>query len=323
MSPIKDLIAVSAGSKVDPDSILGFLTMYSIPDRMVDYRDVAKQWATHGLPANMPGNTNDKILPKVAKPIDTFQLACSSVATKRVRGAADEVLTQRAFLSTEECVYQITHSVRDAANKIVEHPKAMSVTFVTNGERITVERREEYDALASLEQTIRDRFKEYKGQIAGGKIRTGVRRIIVEILGGTNYMGKGIYMVPKAGLKELESIKLALHGLYGDDAHVSLIPMIDTKGNREDLARFHTDDIRERSEALIGTMAEKIREGGTVRRDMFENVVKEARALKEQRTRVLELVGNETQAVEERMKIVSDQIDKLATLMAGQRGATA
>jgi hypothetical protein len=312
MSPIKGLIAVQ-GSKVDPKDILGFLTMYSIPDRMVEYHEVVKQWTKNSLDTGL--------LPKPGKPIDVFQLACSAVQSKRVRGAADEILAQRAFLSTQECVYQITHSVRDSVAKLVDHPKAMSIKFVVNGERITVERREEYDALSALEQKVRTNYRDFKTQIAGSKVRTGVRETIVNRLGGTNYMGKGIYMVPSAGLPELEAIQVALAELYGGDAHISLIPMLNTDGNRDDLSRFHADDIRERSEALMATIAEKLKVGGTVRKDMLGNVVDEMKALKDQRDRIFQVIGTETAAVESRLKAVAIQVEALTALSAQKEAA--
>jgi hypothetical protein len=60
-----------------------------------------------------------------------FRSACRSVetrrhtaATKRVEVKVDEVLH-----NAKECVYQITRLVRDEANAVIEHPKAMTLAF--------------------------------------------------------------------------------------------------------------------------------------------------------------------------------------------------
>lgn len=316
MSPIQGLLATGGGAKVRAEDLLGFLTMYSVPDRMVEYHEVVQLWSSEKLDV--------KVMPKPSKPVDVFQLACSAVETRRKRSGANEVvLAERLKLSTDRCDYQITRSVVDSDANRVEHPKAMIVQFTLHGEQIKVTQLEDYGVLAPLEREIKSNYRAFKTQIPGSKVRTGIRETIVGRLGGTNYMGKGIYMVPKKALSVLESMQRVLDSLYGKDAHMSLIPMLDTKINRDDLSRFHADEIKNRTEALMATIADKLEAGGTVRSDMLGNVLDAEAELQNQRDQIVAMLGRETASVDARLKAVATQVAALLKLSANnKRGVT-
>ena len=297
--PIQQLVAMKGGAKIHADDLLGFLVMYTLPDRMVGYKNIVREWANEGL--------DPDVMPGPGRPTDIFGLACAAVATKRTRGLQEIILAERA--STDGTTYQITRSVRDNDNRIVEHPKAMTLHFDPHTQTLTVTKREDYEVLENLENLVRANYRNFRGSIPGSKVRTAVRGTIVNELGGTSYMGKGIYMVPRDGLRVLESIEKVLDTTYGGDAHMSLIPLLDTKRNRDDLSRFHADDIRERCETLMQQVGAKLKAGGGVRADLLANVKKSYREIRDQRDQIIELVGRETETVENELELLAEQIE--------------
>ncbi len=308
MSPLQTLLAGMPAGSIKADDLLGFLTMFSVPDRMTDLAAITYEWDRLGLAEDLK--------PAPTKPLDTFALACAAVATSRNNEAGESVLVKRA--STDGTAYQITRELRDDLNRIVEYPKAMTLEFKPDTEHLTVIMREDYEVLRKLEERVRDNYHAYRGQVSGRKVRGAVRETIVDKLGGTNYMGKGVYLVPREGLRVLEALRDMLGAIYNGDAPVVMIPMLNTKPNKEDLSRFHADEIRERCEALMGTIGAKLRSGGTVRSDMLANVLKQNGEIKAQRDRIMDLVGRETQAVEDQLDLLKAQIEALMDLDSKQ-----
>lgn len=309
--PVQSLLAGS-GAKLRADDLLGFLVMSTVPDRMIDYNAIGREWAREGLDSDL--------MPEPGTPLDTFGLACTAVQTKRVKGAAEVILVQRA--SKDGKTYQITRSVMDADNRVVEYPKAMTFDFDPDQQTLRVTRREDYDALRALERRVRDNYKDFKTQIPGSKVRTAVRDTL-RLLNATNYMGKGIYLVPRDGLAKLEALQRVLMAIYGPDAYLALIPMLDTKTNRNDLSRFHADDIKGRAEELMNLIRPKLKAGGVVRSDMLANVLRQNKELKAQRDKILEVVGKETDEVEAYLETVGEQIEAFMELANGREEVAA
>src|SRR5205085_4934776 len=97
----------------------------------------------------------------------------------------DEVLNADA-----ECVYQITRMVRDRDRKVIEHPKAMKLTFDKLGQRtgantdpISADLYEHTheDALRGLEDKIRVGYQFNLTTTPGARVRAAVRNTLTEI----------------------------------------------------------------------------------------------------------------------------------------------
>jgi hypothetical protein len=322
MAPRKNAVAVSEG--VSDKHMLGRLATYTLPDEGVNGTTLVRIWHQHGL------DVND--LPKVRQPVHVFQMACRSVEDRRAANGGSkqvEVQVDQVYEDAKECVYQITRMVRDKANKVIEHPKAMRVTFNKDFATIDVEALEDYDALRGLEEQIRKHFEKNGKKIPGQKVRNAVRDQLLR-LGAQNVRRKagGLYFVPKeyrvgdAGETEptkpvLDGLKGALTDAYGERADFYMIPVASDEGMKEMVRKHFTINVNEAAAELTQKALNRVRTGKGergVRSDLLANLYNERRRLAASVRDFNGLVKLEQKEIKANLKDLDDALAKLQDL---------
>lgn len=308
---LADMLAVKNGS-VTKDMLLGVMAMYAVPDRPVDGSALRAEWTREGLDTGL--------VPEARQPVHVFMEACRSVATgKRGVPSANRVTEINADLVTHdqaECVYQITRLVRDAAAGVIDHPKAMTLRFDKTTTDITCIPRdpESYQALAELEDRVRDHFNSNATRVPGNKVRNAVRETLIKS-GGTNLRGKsgGVYFVPVAGNDTIEAMQRVLGALYGDDAYIHVIPWLNTEATQRIVKRHHVADVKARCEEMVAEIHNRLHNGKTpkVRKDFVANKMNDRMSLKRHAQEFEKLLGNQLDETREAISLLDDQIDKL------------
>lgn len=287
MARPKNAVAVSEG--VAEKHMLGRLATYTLPDEGVNGAKLVRIWHQHGL------DVND--LPQIRQPVHVFQMACRSVEDRRAANGgskAIEIQVDQVYEDAAACVYQITRMVRDKANKVIEHPKAMRVTFNKDMSTIDVDALEDYDTLRGLEEQIRKHFEKNGKTIPGQKVRNAVRDQLIR-LGAQNVRRKagGLYFVPKGyrvgdqGDQEptkpiLDGLKGALADVYGDRADFYTIPVASDAGMKEMVRKHFTINVNEQAAELTLKALNRVRTGKGergVRSDLLANLYNERRRL--------------------------------------------
>lgn len=280
---------VAVGEGIAEKHMLGRLATYTLPDEGVNGAKLVRIWHKHGL------DVND--LPKVRQPVHVFQMACRSVEDRRSangNGKAVEVKVDQVFEDSAECVYQITRMVRDKGEKLIEHPKAMRLTFDKNMGTITVDALEDYDALRGIEEQVRKHFEKNAKNIPGQKVRNAVRDQLHR-LGAQNVRRKagGLYFVPKEVRDEngdpqptkptLDGLKGALEEAYGAErADFWTLPVANDVGAREMVRKHFTINVKEQTDELIAKALNRVRAGSGergVRSDLLANLYNERRRI--------------------------------------------
>jgi hypothetical protein len=217
----KNVIAVTPGGDITKDMILGFYALFYIPDQPVSATKLRRLWLAEGL--------DEKLVPKTRRAVNAFQVACRSVETRRHANGSEkreEIKVDEVKDDANACVYQITRMVRDQDQVVIEHPKAMRITFNKDSENIKAEKLERGHAaaLAGIEEDIRNHYEANAKKLPGSKIRTAIRAILDE-MGATNVRKKsgGVYFCPKEGQGTLESLQAVLKELYKGEAELHLI----------------------------------------------------------------------------------------------------
>lgn len=299
---------------------LGNFATYTHPDDAINATKLIRAVAQHNLDAFVD------LFPQVRSSTHVFQSACRSVESSRGTGSV-EVQVDEVVNDSVEIIYQITRMVRDKKQRVIEHPKAMTLAFDKALERIDVRQLEDYDALRGLEDAIRSHFKANTKTVHGQKIRNAVRDVILRI-GGQNVRRKagGLYFVPQEwtsdrGREEtlpiLDSLADLLHTLYGDRGDFYVIPAPDTDYMREMVGKhFQINALRESGDVLERAV-QRVRAGKStrgVRSDFKVNLINDYRRLAGALDQFEQMVGVERTEIEANLNDIAQAINDLDSL---------
>lgn len=324
MSARKKLGNVKAVGDVDGLPELGKLVTYSMPDDPRSGTKLVRVWAKHGL------NVDD--LPDQRQGFHIFQSACRSVETRRRNGKGVEIKVDEVMHDANECVYQITRMVRDEGERVIEHPKAMTIAFDKSLDKITVRELEDYEMLRGLEERIRDHYAKNAKSIPGQKIRNAVRDTLLK-LGAQNMRRKagGLYFVPATyrmmdtggqvtetpTMPTLDGLTGALEELYGDRGELWTIPLIRDDAAESMVAKHFAINVAEKSRDLMERALQRVRQGqGTrgVRADLIANLYNERRKIAGAVSQFEELVALDKVEIEKNLHDLDDALAKLQEL---------
>lgn len=304
---------------------LGVAATYSHPDDPVPASKLMRSIAKHELDEFVDA------FPGTRTGTDIFRSACRSVETRRKNGVTVEIKVDEVTHDSNECVYQVTRMVRDHANKLIEHPKAMTLVYSKATETIDVRKLEDYKELTGVEEAIREDFeRNTKGKtIAGQKVRNGIRDVMHR-LGGQNLRRKagGLYFIPDTyrvptshgrtkqmptGPK-LDGLADMLHDIYGDRADFYVIPLPSTKDMKAMVSKHFHLNVRNASDDLLVKITQRVAAGGTPRPEFVSNIVNDYRKLTASIAQFDDIVGVERSEIGKNLKDLEAQLGVLQQL---------
>ncbi|MDQ1584563.1 MAG: hypothetical protein QOF36_2617 [Microbacteriaceae bacterium] len=307
----KGAVAVTPGGNITMDHILGWAATYTIPDRPIEGTKLLRMWAGHDLDTDL--------VPQARNAVHVFQRACRSVETRRMNGRITEIKVDELSETSRDCTYQITRLIRDLEHRVIDHPKALRVTFDKADETIAVEALESEHAAAlageGIEDAIRDYYAKNSSRVPGQKVRNAVRGQLHR-LGASNLRGKagGLYFVPKGDKQQkvLDSITTVLEELYDGDAELWSIAIANGDLERERVEKHFTQHVQGAAEEMVAKVAAVLdRNPSYIRKDLLRNVIQERKALEEQIAKYADMLGTKLKRASEATHIVDQQIDAL------------
>lgn len=317
-SSMQGLVAISADRK-DLTGVIGFLTWFSIPDESVKLGRLRKALGVHGLPM--------ELAPKDTKAINTFKRAMREQDGRhRENGRIRENVVRPVTESGTECVYQVSSTVRDLEERVIDFPKALRVIFDKRTEVLRfnplggVKRGEALDVF----NAIQDFYEANTKSVTGAKVRGIVRNYLkdqpddereIHGLSGENLRGKagGIYFIPARHRDQLDAVAEMLDDLYGGRAYLHYAPMADGASEREIIRRHHIANTRkEIQEAIVTTKAllSDDRERA-VRSDVAAHHWANFRQLQRRSREYANLLQDEEEEIGSMARILEKQLDKL------------
>lgn len=305
----RNVVAVTPGGQITLDMILGFMALVQVPNAPQSVAKLRRLWVAEGL--------DPELIPKQRKPVNAFQMACRSVETRKTDSVkTSEIKVDEVLENENECVYQITQLVRDKDNKIIEHPKAMRLTFNKHDGTIEDEPldKKTYKALKGLAQRIRDDFEANSNKLPGAKLRRAVRAVL-KGQDATLIQNKGVFFVPKAGKITLDSISNVLEGLYGDGnkAEMFTIPVANDEGERAMIARHFQSNVTDHIDTLIAEITQRLNSGAVLRSDRRASLVGERRRLEEGVERYRDLLDDKLLVLNEKLRLLDNGLEKVLT----------
>src|SRR4051812_13215174 len=229
------MLTLIDGTTLDRDSILGFISLFTVPDNPVPGAKLNRLWTAEGLDA--------ALIPDARKAADVFAQACRQVETRKAGtnpAHRTEVKVDEVSNGPDERVYQITRMVRDQTNQVIDHPKAMTLALdkpaadggadAANCIKVIPRDPATFGALKGLADSVVAYYDKNLTTVPGQKIRNAVRDYM-KILGAENLRRKsgGVYFVPVSGADTLESLERVLDKLYEGAADLHFIPQPNTK----------------------------------------------------------------------------------------------
>jgi signal transduction histidine kinase len=306
MPPLSELVAVPDGA-VSNKHLLGTLQLSRVPDHGVDVDLVRTLMQREGLDPSM--------IPAEPKPVHVFGRACRAIETRRTAVGAktrrEQVDVREVLTNSAESVYQVTRVVVDEGNRVIDHPKAMRVVFDPTPRTIRAEPLESqhYDALRGLEDAIRESYKSNLGKITGAKVREVMRKVLREC--HATPWTNAAYFTPIEFQGRMQALHALVKGLYGDDGEFTIIPMLNSKALREELDRHHTRAVQAEATELMAEISERLKTPGNVRQEMVATKLAARKQLGEKRNRMAELIGRETDAINEAVRMLDEQLEAL------------
>lgn len=318
---------VATGKTLKNVKTLGSLVTFTFPDESKNGPRVVREWAKAGLDVTL--------LPDQRHGFHIFQSACRSVETRRSNGHDVEIKVDEVLNDGDECVYQITRMVRDKANRLIEHPKAMTIAFEKSTDTITVKELEDYDALRGLEEGIREHYKKNAKNIPGQKFRNAVRDQLLRV-GAQNLRRKagGLYFVPaeyrmKANGSEkklptgpvLDGLAQVLDSLYGERADFYTIPLVNDESAQEMVRKHFTINVCEQAREAMEKALQRVRKGKgdrPVRSDLVANLWNERRKIAGAVEQFDSLVNLERGEIDKNLADLDDALAQLGELADGE-----
>lgn len=315
----KNVVAVTPGGNITMDHIMGFYTLFSLPNEPVSASKLNRLWAAEGLPPDLIPNS------RAAK--NNFQQAVRSIENRSRKTDADkkrtEIEVDPVMEDANRCIYQVTKLKRDERNEVIDHPKAMRVTFDKNTEIITwesLDRLEDMDEsdLQGLFDLIQNHYDRNAKKVPGSRVRAAIRKLIKEV-GGTSIIRKkggsgGIYFVPKDGRDYLDSAQTVLDGLYGEDAELHLIFAASADGERELVERHFTTNVSSEVDELMAEVTEALKggeKGRRMRSDRVGNILAQRKMLGQHREKYADLLDSSLEVIGDKLDLLDQQLERL------------
>jgi len=304
----KNVVAATPSGDVTTEMILGYIALVSIPNQPVSATKLRRLWLAEGLDENL--------VPRQRRPADVFMAACRSVESRRTEeDRTHEIKVDRVLESSEECVYQITQLVRDKDQRLIEHPKAMRITFAAKDGVIkheALDDRKLYKELRRLGDVIRAEYEANGTKVPGNKVRAAIRETLIADH-STRIQNKGVFFVPKVSHGTLESIESVLRGLYKGAglAELAIIPCLADAPEKQMIQRHYTENVQGEIDSLLAECSQRLKAGTPVRGDRQKNLVAERLRIKEGIERYQSLLDTKLSVLNAGVTLLDDALEQL------------
>lgn len=307
----KNIVAATPSGDVTTDMILGYIALVSIPNQPVSATKLRRLWMAEGL--------DESLVPKQRRPADVFMAACRSIESRRSPhrdpDTFSEVKVDRVLESSEECIYQVTQLVRDKDNRVIDHPKAMRLTFTAKDGKITDEPLDDkklYKELSQLADAVRFEFDKNGTKVPGNKVRAAIRETLLADH-STRIQNKGVFFVPKAARPTLDSIQDVLDSLYKGTglAELVVLPCLADAPEKEMITRHYTENVTSEIDGLIAECSARLKSETPVRGDRQKNLVADRLRIKGGIERYENMLDTKMLVLNEKVNILDDALEQL------------
>jgi hypothetical protein len=289
------LTAVRQNDQLNPDSLLGYLEFHSVADFKIRKDDLAALWSKHNLPADL--------LPGEIRPCDAFRRA-TAAAQGEVKvdwsgGQYDaRLLVREVKCDAGEIVRLLVREIVDSKNEVLDYGTAGKITFTRNIGAVKTEcswgmlSEYGYDAVLRKMADTFDDFVLYHN-------RDTVRSLITRVIRSTNPVSIVAHssgkFVPKKSKSILDNVKGLLLDLrkyaIDQDCGMEILPIIDTKDQRELVARRASIELSSELDEVVTDFADHLKKNEGLEMDAAQRLIGRAVEVQEKALEYEKLVS--------------------------------
>jgi hypothetical protein len=299
-----------AGGQLPEELLLGYAVISTVPDAPVRHDALYAAWSDARLSLDL--------VPRQRDPSSVFRAACRSVETRR-HTAADiehrtEVKVDEISRSGGTASYQVTRLVRDVEGQVIEHPKAMRVTWMRGHDQLKIDPLEQdhYTALAPLAGEIQGAFSANKATITGAQVRQMIGAVLFGECSATSLRtGGGVTFVPPEARSTLDALRSVFEKLF-DSRDLICLPMVDSDYERQAVERHYTLNAVSQIDGLITTAMGHQRSSKSVRLDTLQRMEEQQVKFSATHRKYRELLNSELELVSTKVEMLDDLLGSLA-----------
>lgn len=252
-TPKDGLVAVAKNSGVKP---LGHIVWWFLPDGDLPLRTLRTEWEKAGLdPRPLPKDTRDS---------DLYRRAIRGEEGRKENHDGLIIETDVRDIPTNDSyiTYQVSRVIKDAANVMVEYPRALTTRYDRFTSEITFSKQADDGVAEAMIESIKERYAKNQRTITANRLRSLIREFLVNDaddkagIGGLSAESMrpsgGVYFVLDRHAKALEALGEFFSAMYPDgDAQLCSLPMADGASEREMVRRSHVANSIAEIEAAI------------------------------------------------------------------------
>lgn len=292
------------------DAILGQVTWYSIPEETIDHDVVLNLCKAQGI---------ENYAPATPRPPDVFRRACKAAAHK-VGRKEDPQRFSYEFKSIDhddqEILVKLVRETVDAAtNKGIDWDRMANVTFRRDTQTIDVVELPDLDDLGrNAISVLKDTFHAENGKVNSAHLRRMIQSVLHDCLSTAIRPSGGIYFVTQAHVDKLTKLANVINGLpTGTSMH--LLPLIDTADQRQMLQAAIEGELAEEMDSHLSKIVEALKAGKPISADTFTKLTANIHKSGRKGNAYATLLSKQLATFDDRKKIASDVIAKLANLV--------
>jgi hypothetical protein len=257
--------------------------------------DLATLWRKHGLP--------HEFLPGEIRPCDAFRRA-TTAAQGEVQANWNgsqynaRLLVREVKCDAGEIVRLLVREIVDSKNEVLDYGTAGKITFMRNSGTVKTEctwglfSEYGYDAVLRKMSDTYNNFTAFHN-------RDTVRNLITRVLRSTNQVSIVAHssgkFVPKRSKAVLENLKGLLQDLskfaVSQDCGMEIIPIIDTKDQRELVARRASIELTSELDEVMSDFADYLKKNEGLEMDAAQRLIGKAVDIQERALEYEKLVN--------------------------------
>jgi hypothetical protein len=289
------LSAVRQNDQLNPDALLGYLEFHALPDLKIRKDDLASLWAKHNLP--------HEFLPGEIRPCDAFRRASATAQGEvKVEWSGEQydarLLVREVKCDAGEIVRLLVREIVDSKNEVLDYGTAGKITFLRNQGTVKTEctwgMLSEY-AYDGILRKVAGTFDEY----VNFHNRDTVRNLITRVVRSTNPVSIVAHSSGKFVPKKNKSILQSLKGLLLDlrkyaidqDCGMEILPIIDTKDQRELVARRTSIELSSELDEVVADFADHLKKNEGLEMDAAQRLIGRAVDIQERALEYEKLVS--------------------------------
>jgi hypothetical protein len=290
------LTAVKQNDQLNPDNLLGYLEFHALPDLQIRKDDLATLWKKHGLP--------HEFLPGEIRPCDAFRRATTAAQGEvqaNWNGGSQynaRLLVREVKSDAGEIVRLLVREIVDSKNEVLDYGTAGKITFMRNSGTVKTECTWGLLSEYGYDGVLRKMSDTYNDFTAFHS-RDTVRNLTTRVLRSTNPVsivshssGKFVPKRSKAMLSNLKGLPQDLRKYAKEqDCGMEILPIIDTKDQRELVARRASIELTGELDEVMSDFADYLKKNEGLEMDAAQRLIGKAVDIQERALEYEKLVS--------------------------------